>query len=285
MTTTNRFSLTPRIAPEGLTSHRTTRVTRVASFGFTLVELLTVIAIIGILAAIIIPTVGKVRSSARKSQCLSNMRQWGNAIRLFSNDFKGYVACYNNLGSSSGAYDPKIYSPYFSAVNMLDPVTGVKMSSQEAMSRCPAMEANAGEPDYVRRCYGFSRPYDFTTNKSVYENLNGSVFNQDPAITVPGYRLNQLQNPSRYVMMFELAPLGTGADTGTVVVDKPTDLESKVRGMQTGKAVSGTVTPRHGGLANLLYADGHVQSVSASETDYANGSASVKATIENWFRK
>jgi prepilin-type N-terminal cleavage/methylation domain-containing protein/prepilin-type processing-associated H-X9-DG protein len=43
--------------------------------GFTLVELLTVIAIIGILAAIIIPVVGKVRTSSKRAQGLSNLRQ------------------------------------------------------------------------------------------------------------------------------------------------------------------------------------------------------------------
>lgn len=42
---------------------------------FTLIELLTVIAIIGILAAILIPTVGKVRASARNSITVSNLRQ------------------------------------------------------------------------------------------------------------------------------------------------------------------------------------------------------------------
>ncbi|RRJ96423.1 prepilin-type N-terminal cleavage/methylation domain-containing protein [Opitutaceae bacterium TAV4] len=49
---------------------------------FTLIELLTVIAIIGILAAIIIPTVGKVRTTAKASQCASNMRQIATAILL-----------------------------------------------------------------------------------------------------------------------------------------------------------------------------------------------------------
>jgi prepilin-type N-terminal cleavage/methylation domain-containing protein len=44
---------------------------------FTLIELLTVIAIIGILAAILIPVVGKVRQQARQSQGLSNIRQTG----------------------------------------------------------------------------------------------------------------------------------------------------------------------------------------------------------------
>lgn len=42
---------------------------------FTLIELLTVIAIIGILAAILIPVVASVREAARSAQCMSNLRQ------------------------------------------------------------------------------------------------------------------------------------------------------------------------------------------------------------------
>lgn len=56
---------------------------------FTLIELLTVIAIIGILAAIIIPTVGKVRETARTAQCLSNIRQIGTAFSIYAMDNKG----------------------------------------------------------------------------------------------------------------------------------------------------------------------------------------------------
>jgi prepilin-type N-terminal cleavage/methylation domain-containing protein/prepilin-type processing-associated H-X9-DG protein len=55
---------------------------------FTLIELLTVIAIIGILAAILIPTVSKVRETARQSVCISRLRELGTAIQLCANDHK-----------------------------------------------------------------------------------------------------------------------------------------------------------------------------------------------------
>jgi prepilin-type N-terminal cleavage/methylation domain-containing protein len=54
---------------------------------FTLIELLTVIAIIGILAAILIPVVGKVRESARQAVCSSNIRQIALGILSYHDDF------------------------------------------------------------------------------------------------------------------------------------------------------------------------------------------------------
>jgi prepilin-type N-terminal cleavage/methylation domain-containing protein len=67
-------------------SKKSDRPSPLAIRAFTLIELLTVIAIIGILAAIIIPTVGKVRQSAKSSVNLSNLRQVAMGLSLYAND-------------------------------------------------------------------------------------------------------------------------------------------------------------------------------------------------------
>lgn len=57
---------------------------------FTLIELLTVIAIIGILAAIIIPVTGTVRKTAKSARDVSNLRQIAMANQAYAADNKGY---------------------------------------------------------------------------------------------------------------------------------------------------------------------------------------------------
>lgn len=76
---------------------------------FTLIELLTVIAIIGILAAILIPTVGKVRQSGSKAQMSSNLRQIGMAMNAFAADNRdslpGLYVNGTDAGGLNASYD------------------------------------------------------------------------------------------------------------------------------------------------------------------------------------
>jgi len=71
--------------------------------GFTLVELLVVITIIIILAAILFPVFARVRRAAQKTSCLSNLREIGNAVRMYTNDWD---ECYPLVSGFGPALDP-----------------------------------------------------------------------------------------------------------------------------------------------------------------------------------
>ena len=67
------------------TNSRAARCT--AKYGFTLIELLVVIAVIALLAAILFPVFARARENARKTSCLSNVRQLGLGFMQYAQDY------------------------------------------------------------------------------------------------------------------------------------------------------------------------------------------------------
>jgi prepilin-type N-terminal cleavage/methylation domain-containing protein/prepilin-type processing-associated H-X9-DG protein len=86
--------------------------------GFTLIELLVVIAIIGILAAMLFPVFARARESARKIQCLANVKNIALAVQMYLTDYDRlwpsaidpglaqYMSSGGGVGPGGGADDP-----------------------------------------------------------------------------------------------------------------------------------------------------------------------------------
>ena len=75
---------------------------------FTLIELLIVVAIIGILASLLLPALGKARAKARQAVCLNNQKQIGLAFALYQDDNEAYYPIYGSSVSDWVSWDDQL---------------------------------------------------------------------------------------------------------------------------------------------------------------------------------
>ena len=87
--------------------------------GFTLVELLVVILIIGVLVGLMLPAINMARGAARKTQCSNNMKQIGVAMANFESAYGGFPA--NHWGTTASSQSNFVrLLPYMEAQNVLN---------------------------------------------------------------------------------------------------------------------------------------------------------------------
>ena len=73
-----------------------------ATDGFTLVEMLVVIAVIAVLAALLLPTLSRSKASAYRIKCVSNLRQLGLAAHMYWDDNNGNFFRYGGTLTNGG---------------------------------------------------------------------------------------------------------------------------------------------------------------------------------------
>jgi prepilin-type N-terminal cleavage/methylation domain-containing protein/prepilin-type processing-associated H-X9-DG protein len=239
---------------------------------FTLIELLTVIAIIGILAAIIIPTVSKVRQTAKNAQCTAQLREWGRVITLYANDNKGNYYAKNWASiAEDDAPMKRSYHPYFSSAK----------SKQEGyrMRYCPA---DPKTDEILASTTPNSEPRYLITVGAINGTL-ATVPTEDK--TKPAaLPLSKAATPSQFILMVEsVVPAGTGGATSTGFTIRGSDtatMQSYIQPLGDGTAA---YLSRHGGSKfNAVFGDGSVKRVGWSTNP--NDKNSVFSMRGVWFQ-
>jgi len=236
-----------------------------SSRAFTLIELLTVIAIIGILAAIIIPTVGAVRRNAANASDASNLRQLGAAIHLHITDNRGMLPHQSIKipGTSTGSGNPDRWN-FHEAVD--------RYMSRGGKFTASSVFNFLNRPLWSSR---FAEPPAGWVAISGFEMVGPIAYSYNPYLLNTRWagRSSAVPTPSQTVIVGEVNH-DTSARVGNpMVVDSAPSL---VGNIQSNYRVS------RNGKAFYLFLDGHVSSLEGDQSESALTAAS-KPNIWRWW--
>ena len=224
--------------------------------GFTLVELLVVVAIVAILAGLLLPALSRSKAAANSAKCKSNLRQLSTGLSLFVNDFQVYPL-YNSMRPENPLNPfPEHEGTWGEA---LDKQMGLKgavytseLSADQSLWRCPGEKRTGVDDSYGYNSIGLN-------GRDAPLGLGGNL----PWTALPegGHWFATPTPESDVRVPSDMMALGdgfTGSGNGKIVVIGI--LQRAGPNVRWARDDSIIARKRHGGKANVAFCDGHVES-------------------------
>ncbi len=233
--------------------------------GFTLIELLVVIAIIAILAAILFPVFGRARENARRSSCLSNMKQMGLAAMQYTQDYDETYPAGIITGLTATQTPPNgvfwTTAPTYSQFWMQ---TLYAYHKSDQVFRCPSITWNQTPQNYNYGANSYIMPgpstsaFGDTRLRSTLPNGGGVLLPSTLAgVPAPSKAYLLIESGAYFISQYNVKNPGSGfylPGVGEAGINTASPVCSSVA---PGK--SDCASGRHFGGVNVAFADGHAK--------------------------